>query len=222
MKDKQYAVIGLGRFGASVATTLSRGGKEVLAIDKDMVSVERVADVVTKAVQADGTDIEQLRYLGLEDFDIAIVGFGDQLEASILTVMNLKELGVKHILAKARNKQYMQILEKLGADEVVRPEKDMGVKIAKKLLRNRIVDLVEIDGGYSVVEIKAPKSWIGKTIKILNVRAIYDFNIIGVKKGNDQQIRMSINPNEIIEENDQFLLVANTKNIEHFDLISDK
>lgn len=222
MKNKQYVVLGLGIFGSSVATTLSRGGKEVLAIDKDMVNVEKMADIVTKAVQADSTDIDQLRVLGVEDFDVAIVAIGDQLEASILTVMNLKELGVKYILAKAKNKQFMQILEKVGADEVVRPEKDMGDKIAKRLLRNRIIDLVELDGGYSVVEMKAPKSWVGKTIKLLNVRAIYDFNIIGIKKENESKLRMSINPDDVIKAGDQFLLVANTKNIENFDLISDK
>lgn len=219
-KEKQYVVLGLGIFGSTIATTLSKGGKEVLAIDRNMACVERVADKVTKAVQADATDIEQLRALGIEDFDVAIVAIGDQLEASILTVMNVKELGVKYILAKARNKQFMQILEKVGADKVVRPEKDMGTKIAKSLLRNKIVDLVELEGGYSVVEMHAPSMWVGKTLKVLNVRATYDFNIIGIKKGADSKIKMSIDPDAIIESEDIFLLVANTENIEKFDLIS--
>lgn len=222
MSEKQYVVIGLGIFGSSVASTLARGGKEVLAIDKDMSCVERIADIVTKAVQADGCDLEQLKALGIQDFDVAVVAIGDQLEASILTVMNLKELGVNYILAKAKNRQFMQILQKVGADEVIRPEKDMGEKTAKKLLRNRIVDLVEIDGGYSVVEMKAPEQWIGKTIKQLNVRAIYDFNIIGIKKVNDAKLRMSIDPDAMIEIDDHFFIVANTKNIEHFDLIFNK
>lgn len=221
-QEKQYVVIGLGVFGSSVASTLSRGGKEVLAIDLDMSCVERMADIVTKAVQADGTDIEQLKVLGIQDFDVAIVAIGDQLEASILTVMNLKELGVKYILAKAKNKQFMQILEKVGADQVVRPEKDMGEKIAKNLLRNHIVDLVELDGGYSVVEMKSPQRWIGKTIKKLNVRATYDFNIIGIKKIGQDHLRMSIDPDAIIESGDQFLIVANTKNIENFDHLESK
>lgn len=219
-KHKQYVVLGLGIFGSSVATTLSRGGKEVLAIDKDMSCVERLAGTVTKAVQADTTDIEQLRALGVEDFDVAIVAIGDQLESSIMTVMNLKELGVKHIIAKARNKQFMQILEKVGADKVVRPEKDMGTKLAKSLLRNRIVDLVELEGGYSVVEMKTPAIWVGKTLKILNVRATYDFNIIGVRKNGMGQLKMSVDPDMIIEKDDVFLIVANTKNIEKFDYIN--
>ena len=222
MSDKQYVVIGLGIFGSTIATTLSEAGKEVLAIDRDMICVERLADVVTKAVVADGTDIDQLKMLGVQEFDVAIVATGDKLEASILTVMNLKELGVKRIVAKARNKQFMQILYKVGADEVVRPERDMGEKIAKRLLRNRIVDLVELDGGYSVVEMRAPSMWVGQSIKQLNIRAKYDFNIIGIKKAGTGQLMMSINPDALIHEDDQFVLVANTKNIENFDLISDK
>jgi len=218
--NKQYAVLGLGIFGSTVATTLSKGGKEVLAIDRDLSCVERIADKVTKAVQADTTDIEQLRALGIQDFDVAIVAIGDQLESSILTVMNVKELGVKYILAKAKNKQFMQILEKVGADKVVRPEKDMGIKIAKSMLRNNIVDLVELEGGYSVVEMMAPSLWIGKTVKSLNVRAVYDFNIIGIRKLGEEKLKMSIDPDAVIEEGDHFLLVANTKNIEHFDYIS--
>lgn len=222
MSDKQYVVIGLGIFGSTIATTLSEAGKEVLAIDRDMICVERLADVVTKAVVADGTDIDQLKMLGVQEFDVAIVAIGDKLEASILTVMNLKELGVKRIVAKARNKQFMQILYKVGADEVVRPERDMGEKIAKRLLRNRIVDLVELDGGYSVVEMRAPSMWVRQSIKQLNIRAKYDFNIIGIKKAGTGQLMMSINPDALIHEDDQFVLVANTKNIENFDLISDK
>lgn len=222
MNEKQYVVIGLGVFGSTVASNLAASRKEVLAIDKDMICVERVADVVTKAVQADGTDLDQLKMLGVQDFDVAIVAIGDQLEASILTVMNLKELGIKHILAKARNRQFMQILQKVGADEVIRPEHDMGEKIAKRLIRNRIVDLVELEGGYSVVEMKVPENWVGKSIKQLNVRAKYDFNIIGIKQDESSKLVMSINPDEIIQENNHFLIVANTKNIENFDLIQNK
>ena len=212
-KEKQYVVLGLGIFGSTIATTLSKGGKEVLAIDRNMACVERIADKVTKAVQADTTDIEQLRALGIEEFDVAIVAIGNQLEASILTVMNLKELGVKYILAKARNKQFMQILEKVGADKVVRPEKDMGTKIVKSLLRNKL------EGGYSVVEMEAPSMWVGKTLKLLNVRATYDFNVIGIKKGKEDKIKMSIDPDAVIESQDIFLLVAYTENIERFDLM---
>ena len=222
MNEKQYVVIGLGVFGSTVASNLASSHKEVLAIDKDMICVERVADVVTKAVQADGTDLDQLKMLGVQDFDVAIVAIGDHLEASILTVMNLKELGIKHILAKARNRQFMQILQKVGADEVIRPEHDMGEKIAKRLIRNRIVDLVELEGGYSVVEMKVPENWVGKSIKQLNVRAKYDFNIIGIKQDESSKLVMSINPDEIIQENNHFLIVANTKNIENFDLIQNK
>lgn len=220
-KDKQYAVLGLGVFGSTIATTLSEGGKEVLAVDKDLSCVERIANRVTKAVSADATDIEQLRALGIQDFDVVVVAIGGQLEASILTVMNVKELGVKYIIAKAKNRQFMQILEKVGADRVVRPEKDMGTKIAKSMLRNNIIDLVELDGGYSVVEMAAPSAWIGKSIKSLNVRAVYDFNIIGIRKCGEEKMKMSIDPDAVIAKGDYFFLVANTENIEHFDYLSD-
>lgn len=222
MSEKQYVVIGLGIFGSTMAKTLAKANKEVLAIDNKMVNVERVADAVTKAVQADGTDIEQLKMLGVQNFDVGIVAIGDHLEASILCVMNLRELGVNFILAKAKNEQFMHILEKVGADEVVRPERDMGEKTAKRLIRNNIVDLFELDGGYSVVEMKAPNDWFGKTIKQLNVRAVYDFNIIGIKKAGQSKLVMSINPDEPILDGDQFVIVANTNNIEKFDLLNRK
>lgn len=222
MSEKQYVVIGLGIFGSTMAKTLAKANKEVLAIDNKMVNVERVADAVTKAVQADGTDIEQLKMLGVQNFDVGIVAIGDHLEASILCVMNLRELGVNFILAKAKNEQFMHILEKVGADEVVRPERDMGEKTAKRLIRNNIVDLFELDGGYSVVEMKAPSDWIGKTIKQLNVRAVYDFNIIGIKKSGQSKLVMLINPDEPILDGDQFIIVANTNNIEKFDLLNRK
>lgn len=222
MSDKQYVIIGLGIFGSTIAKTLSKANKEVLAIDSNMVNVERIADSVTKAVQADGTDINQLRMLGVQNFDVGIVAIGDHLEASILCVMNLKELGINYILAKAKNEQFKNILLKVGADEVVRPERDMGEKTGKRLLRNNIVDLVQLDGGYSVVEMKAPSQWYGKSIKQLNVRAVYDFNIIGVKKAENSKLVMSINPDDMISEGDQFVIVANTNNIEKFDLLNNQ
>lgn len=154
MSKKQYVVLGLGVFGSTVAKTLSQFDCEVLAIDKDEECVDRVADIVTKAVIGDVTDKEFLLDLGVNEFDVGIVAIGDHLEESILAVMNLKELGISHIVAKAKNKRFMQVLEKVGADRVVRPEKEMGLKIARSLLRKNITDLIQLDDTYSVVEMK--------------------------------------------------------------------
>lgn len=219
MKDKQYAVLGLGVFGSTVATTLAEYGCEVLAIDKDIVCVERIADEVTKAVVADVTSREELRELGLDEFDVAIVAIGNHLEEGVLATMILKEMGVPYVIAKAKNKQFMQILYKIGADHVVRAEKDMGVRIAKKLLRKNIVDLVELDEDYSIVEIKAPVSWYSKTLQLLNVRSTYHMNILGVKSKESEKLSLNIGPDYIVNEGDHFLVIAETREIEKFDYL---
>ena len=151
MKNKQYAVLGLGVFGSTVATTLAKYDCEVIAVDKDVSCVERIADEVTKAVVADTTDIEQLKALGFEDIDVAIIAIGTHLEEAVLTTMNVKDLGVPYVIAKAKNKQFSKILEKVGANKVIRAEKDMGYRVAKSLLRKSIVDLVELDDEEYVV-----------------------------------------------------------------------
>lgn len=134
---KQYVILGLGIFGSTIAKTLSQYNHEVIAIDKDLACVDRVSDFVTQAIQADFTDIDQLRAIGIQDCDAAVVATGSHLEESIMGVMNLRELGIPFIMAKAKNKKYMQILQKIGADYVVRPEKEMGERVAKKLVSRK-------------------------------------------------------------------------------------
>jgi len=165
---KQYVILGLGIFGSTIAKTLSQYNHEVIAIDKDLACVDRVSDFVTQAIQADFTDIDQLRAIGIQDCDAAVVATGSHLEESIMGVMNLRELGIPFIMAKAKNKKYMQILQKIGADYVVRPEKEMGERVAKKLVSRNIIDLIDIDDDYSIVEIAAPAKWVGKTLKALD------------------------------------------------------
>lgn len=219
MKDKQYAVLGLGVFGSTVATTLAEYGCEVLAIDKDITCVERIASEVTKAVVADVTDREELAELGLEDFDVAIVAIGNHLEEGVLATMILKEMGVPYVIAKAKNKQFMQILEKIGADKVVRAEKDMGIRTAKKLLRRNIVDLVELDEEYSIIEIKAPASWYGKTLQTLNVRSVYHMNVLGVRTFENEKLSLNVGPDYLVQQEDRFLVIAGTDEIEKFDYL---
>lgn len=217
MKSKQYVVLGLGVFGSTIAKTLSSFDQEVLAIDKNPECVERVADFVTKAVIGDVTDKEFLRELGVQEFDIGIVAIGDHLEESILGVMNLKELGVNYIVAKAKNKRFMQVLEKVGADRVVRPEKEMGLKIARNLLRKNITDLIQLDDTYSVVEMKPAKQWVGKSIMELDLRRKYNINILGKRNKDTYKLEFFIDPHYILAEDDHFLLVADTEKIEQLD-----
>lgn len=217
MVNKQFVILGLGVFGSTIAKTLASFDHEVLAIDKDPECVDRVADFVTKAVIGDITDKDFLSELGVNEFDVGIVAIGDHLEESILGVMNLKELGVNYIVAKAKNKRFMQVLQKVGADRVVRPEKEMGMKIARNLLRTNITDLIQLDDTYSVVEMKPAKEWVGKSIIELDLRKKYNINILGKRNKETLKLEFFIDPKYILQADDHFLLVADTEKIERLD-----
>lgn len=217
MIKKQYAVLGLGIFGSTVATTLAEQGCEVLAVDKDISCVERIAGEVTKAVVADVTKMDELESLGIEEFDVAIIAIGTHLEEAVLATMNVKELGVPYVVTKAKNKQFMKILEKVGADRVIRPEKEMGMKLAKSLLRKNLVDVVEVDDDNSIVEIYAPSAWNGKSVKELDVRTKHAMNILGVRDRETEQLSLGVAPDYIVKAKDRFLVLARTENLEEFD-----
>ncbi|MFR1450444.1 MAG: potassium channel family protein [Beduini sp.] len=218
--NKQFAVIGLGVFGSTVAKTLAELGFEVLAVDRDITCVDRIAPYVTKALQVDATNLEELKALGISEFDAVVVAIGNHFEESMLTTMNVKALGVKYIVAKAKNKQCMQILQKIGADKIVRAEKDMGQKIAKTLVRNNIIDMVEIDADYSIIEMKAPIQWVGHSIKNLNVRSAFKMNILGIRYANHQKLHLTVDPDYIINSGDHFLVIGQTKAVEKYDYLS--
>lgn len=219
-KTKQVAILGLGIFGSTLAETLVEYGVEVLAVDNDPTCVERIADNVTKAVVANVTDKEQLMELGLSDFDCAVVAISKHFEESVLCTMMLKEMGVPTVIAKARTKRKKMILEKVGADRVINVEKDMAYKVAKSLLRRSIVDLVELDAEYSIVEIKAMDNWEGKTLRTLNVRSAYGMNIIGVKASGEDKMNMDFSADYVVSNGDHFLVVAKTKEIEKWDYLT--
>ena len=219
MAKRQFAVLGLGVFGSSVVKTLNEYNCEVLAVDNDMENVERIAPYATRAVQADMTNIDQLRHIGIGECDGVIIGAGTSLEDSILAVMNLKELGVNYIVAKAKNKQYMAILEKLGADRVIRPEKEAGERIAKSLLSKNVVDLIDVDDTYSIVDIHIPKSWANKSLIELNVRSRFGINIIGIRKKGVERLELNVTPTYVFSEDDQILVVAETSKIEKLDIL---
>jgi trk system potassium uptake protein TrkA len=182
---KSYVVVGLGRFGVEAAVRLCELGAEVLAIDTRSDVVQQVSNSVTHAVVADARDKEVLRALGVADFDCAVVAIGDSLTDSVLATMNLLELGVPHLVCKAYDETHSQILRKLGAHQVLIPERDQAARLARSLSSPNVLDFIELSSDYGIIELPAPKSWQGKTLKELNVRAKLGVNIIAVKCGGE-------------------------------------
>ena len=179
---KSYIVIGLGRFGSEVARELHRYGCEVLAMDVSADLVQQISADVTHAVVGDARDQEALRALGAAEFDCGIVAIGDSLGDSILATMNLKELGVPHVVSKASDETHKQVLLKLGADRVVIPEKEHAVRLAKSLSSPNVLEYIELSDEYGIIEVPVPKRWLNKSLKELNVRAKLGVNIIAVER----------------------------------------
>lgn len=180
---KSYMIIGLGRFGSSLARNLCQLGAEVLAMDVRSDLVQQLSNDVTHAVVGDGQDKEVLRALGARNFDCAVIAIGDNLAASVLTVMNLQELGVPYLVCKAHDEIHSRVLKKLGVDRVVIPEMDQAQRLARILRSHNVLDYIELSGDYGILEVPAPKSWADKTLRELNVRAKMDINIIAAKNG---------------------------------------
>jgi trk system potassium uptake protein TrkA len=185
---KSFFVIGLGLFGAEVACRLCDQGCEVLAMDVRSDLVQQVSNHVTHAVVGDGQDKEVLRALDAGSFDCAIIAIGDDLAASVLTIMNLKELNVPYIVCKAHDETHRRVLEKLGADRVVIPECEFAGRLARSLASHNVLDYIELSTDYGILEVPAPKKWIGKTLKELNVRAKLGVNIIAVENGKETNV----------------------------------
>ena len=180
---KSYIIIGLGRFGAEMAVKLYECGEDVLAIDQDEVLVDKIADRVTRAVAADAKDIDVLKKLGAGNFDRAVVAVGSDLAASALITMNLKSLGVPYILCKAHDDTYRAILEKLGANRVIIPEREMADKLSLGLTSAGIMEYIDISDEYGIVEMTPPEAWIGKSIRALELRKKYNANVIALRQG---------------------------------------
>ena len=207
---KSYVVVGLGRFGIEVAQQLSKLGCEVLAMDVKSELVQQVANEVTHAVVADSQDKEVLRTLGVGEFDCAINAIGDNLAASVLTTMNLKELGVPYLVCKAHDETHRNVLKKLGADRVVIPEK--AGRLAKSLSSPNLLDYIELSENYGIVEVPAPKSWQGKNFKELNVRAKLGLNILAVRRNGEMNVSPSADFQ--IEEGDILVMLGDTHALE--------
>ena len=180
---KSYAVIGLGRFGSALARQLCKLGAEGLALDVKGDYVQQIANDVTHAVVGDAQDKEVLRALGVRNLDCAVIAIGDNLAASVLITMNLKELGVPYIVCKAHDETHRKVLEKLGVDRVVIPEHEYAQRLARTLNSHNVLDYIELSEDFGILDVPAPKSWIGKSLRELNVRAKLGVTIIAVENG---------------------------------------
>jgi trk system potassium uptake protein TrkA len=182
---RQFAVIGLGRFGSSVATTLHEMGYEVLAVDSNEELVQKMADHVTQAVQADARDEDALKALGIRNFDVVVVAIGSDIQASILITLMLKEMGVKQVIAKTLSEMHSKVLQKIGADKVVFPERDMGARLAHSLGSTNVLDYIELSPKYSIVEVVVPVWFVGKTLSQAEFRARHGVNVVAIRRGKE-------------------------------------
>jgi len=218
---KQFAVIGLGRFGLSVAKTLTEQGYQVLAIDKDEELVQEAAEFVTEAVQVDSTDDKALKTIGITNADVAVVAIGTNLEASILTTLILKDLGMQKIVARAVTDEHGKVLEKVGATKVVFLERDMGMRVANSLISPSIIEHIYLSPEFSIMETVAPKEFAGKSIGGLEVRSRYGLNIIGIRSkerpGKDIcGLNIAPKADYVIKDGDIFILLGSNENLEKF------
>ena len=193
---KQYAVFGLGSFGRSVALTLESLGCDVIVVDKSYEKVQEISDSVSYAMRADVSDPEALESLGGKNLDGAVVAVSERLEASIMATIAAKEIGIPYVLAKARDELQGMILEKIGADAIVYPERDMGSRVAKSLVSTAFTDWIELSAEYSMAETVIPEKWVGKTLADLKVRERYGLNVVGIMQG--EEVNVTFDPHEVL------------------------
>lgn len=212
---KQFGVIGLGRFGSSVAITLEKLGYQVLAIDKNEAKIDSVKDFVTSARQTDATDTEALKEAGINNCDVVVVAIGGDMQNSILTTIVLKEMGIKRIIVKASNAMHGKVLEKIGVEKIVYPEKDTGIRIAHQLVSSNILDFIQISNDYSMEEIKISDFLKGKTLKEMNLRKKYDIEVLAIKRG--EKLILIPNAEEELLINDILIIIGKSENVREFE-----
>ena len=210
-KDKQYLVIGCGRFGSSVAKKMCQLGNEVMVIDKDEDSINNIAELVTHTAIVDVTGERDLKSIGLGNFDVVIVAISSDVRASIMATVMAKEMGVPKVVCKAKDELQAKVLYKIGADKVVFPERDMGIRLAYNLASENILDQINLDPEYSIMEIVTPQNWVGKTIIELNLRAKYDITVLAVKTQSGLKVMPS--PNYKMQEKNILIIIGNTDKI---------
>lgn len=209
---KSFCIIGLGKFGTSLAHALVAAGKQVMIIDNDTEKVTMVADSVTNAVIGDATNMNLLKASGVADYDCAIVCMTENISDIILITIQLKELGVKHVISRAVNDGHRKVLEHVGADEIAYPENDMGERLAFRLSHSSITDFVQFKG-YKVVEMVVPEDWVGKDLITLNLRKTYGVNVIAVRY-NDGRLDVSPSPTREFNAGEIVSIVGDDRDIE--------
>lgn len=212
---KEFVVIGLGRFGGSIVSELVELDADVMAVDIDPAHIEDYADIATEAVVADSTDESALRSLGIHNVEHVIVAIGENIQASILTTLILKELGVSLITVKAQNDHHEKVLRKVGADKIVRPERDMGIRVANNVVSNNILDYLELSEEHSIAELHVNGKITGHTLIELDIRAKYGINIVAIKRG--AEILVSPQADELLEKDDILIVIGSDLDIHHFE-----
>lgn len=211
MAVKSYVVFGLGKFGRSVAVSLCKNGCEVLAVDIDEERVENVTGEVTYAVRANVTDPEVFKSLGLRNMDGAVVAIGENIEASVMAAILSKEAGIPYVIAKASSQTHGLVLKKVGADEIIFPERDMGSRVARNMTFGKFVDTFELSDRYSLVEMKMPEEWAGKSLCELDVRGRYGINVIASKRG--EEIVANLKPDIPLQRDEVLLVVGDNQKL---------
>jgi trk system potassium uptake protein len=209
---KQFAVIGLGRFGSSVALSLYRQGYDVMAVDTDEERIQKFSDEATHVVQADSTDENALNALGIRNFDVVVVAIGEDIQANVMTTLLLKELGVPYVVAKAKNSLHGRMLEKVGADKVVYPERDMGARVAHNIISRNVLDYIELSPNLSIVEVKAPQELIDKSLQEANLRPRFGINVVAIKRG--EELNVSPKAEDTILAGDVLVVIGGNEGIQ--------
>jgi len=215
MAKKQFVIIGLGRFGSSIAKTVYNLGHDVLAIDISEDKIQEIVDNVTHAVQLDATDENALRTLGIRNFDVAVVTIGSNIQASIMVTLLVKEMGVKYILAKGTSELQAKVLYKIGADRVILPEQDMGTRVAHNLVASNILDYIELSSEYSMIEIEPLKEWYNKSLKDTRIRADYGINVVAIKT--EHNINVSPSADYVIKDKDVLVALGSSEDLGKFE-----
>lgn len=209
---KQFAVFGLGSFGESVAVTLQQLGCEVVAVDNHMEHVQEISEQVSYAIKADAGDPEVIKSLGTRNLDGVVVAVADDMEASVMATLVSKEIGVPYVIAKAKNELHATILKKIGADAVIFPEMEMGVRVAKTLMSSNFADWIALSPDYSIIEIATPKEWIGKSLQQLDVRRSHDVNVVGIKVG--EEVEVNPDPERTLQEDMTLIIIGSNYALE--------
>jgi trk system potassium uptake protein TrkA len=212
VKNKQFAVIGIGRFGESMVKELTRLGYEVMAIDIDEEKINDTVEIATHAVQADSMDEDTLKALGIRNFDVVIVAIGNNIQSNILTTIMLKELGVKRVVAKAQNALHGRVLEKIGADLVIYPERDMAVKLARSLVSNNFLEQINLSSNYSIIELFTPVTFINKSLQEIGLRKKMRVTVLAIRR--DEEVIVAPGPDEKLYKGDVIVALGSNDDLE--------